>query len=172
MECLIINCNKKVWWRGYCSLHGQRLKFHGDPLYQPKRLHHKTKTPEYKTWCHMRERCNNKKDKSYFRYGGRGISVCKEWEDSFMEFYECMGDKPTPKHQLDRINNDGNYEPSNCRWATPRQQSNNRRSCTYYTYQGKTMTLAEWARYVGMNSDKLRQRVRRYKWSIEKALTT
>jgi len=168
--CKIESCKKSIWWRGYCTTHGQRLKFHGDPLYTKNERHGRTSTPEYKSWCHMRDRCYRQTDKRYTDYGGRGIKVCDSWRNSFMSFYSDMGNKPTPKHQLDRIDNNGNYEPNNCRWATPRDQSNNRRSNTYYTYQGKTMTLAAWARHSGINHDKLRQRVKRYGWPIEKAL--
>jgi len=119
----------------------------------------------------MRDRCYNPRDKRYDRYGARGIEVCDQWRHSFLTFYSDMGNKPSLDHQLDRINNDVNYEPENCKWATRIEQCNNRRSNTYYTYNGQTMTLSQWARHVGINHDKLRQRVRRYGWSIEDALT-
>jgi hypothetical protein len=74
----------------------------------------------------MRERCYSKNDKRYDRYGGRGIKVCERWINSFSNFYEDMGPKPSSRHSIDRINNEGNYEPSNCRWATPQVQMINR----------------------------------------------
>lgn len=84
-------------------------------------------TPEYTCWGSMRHRCRNPKSSKYADYGGRGISVCERW-NSFENFLADMGRRPTPAHSLDRINNDGNYEPGNCRWATPKEQMNNRRA--------------------------------------------
>lgn len=86
-------------------------------------------SPEIKAWEKMRERCLNPKDISYKNYGGRGITVCKRWL-SFDNFLSDMGKRPSPKHSLDRINNDGIYEPSNCRWATRTEQNRNRRKPT------------------------------------------
>lgn len=80
----------------------------------------------------MRNRCYNKKGEKYKDYGGRGIKVCKRWLNSFENFYADMGLKPTPEHSLDRINNNGNYEPGNCRWATQSQQVGNTRRCAKY----------------------------------------
>lgn len=83
-------------------------------------------TKVYEAWNCMIDRCTNKKIKFWHRYGGRGIKVCDEWRHSFCAFYACMGEPPTSKHTLDRINNDGNYEPGNCRWATMKEQRANR----------------------------------------------
>jgi hypothetical protein len=89
---------------------------------------HKAKgkiSAEYRCWCKLRDRCNNPKNQDWVHYGFRGIKVCDRWMESFENFFADMGTKPTPKHSIDRINVDGNYEPSNCRWATHTQQMNN-----------------------------------------------
>jgi hypothetical protein len=83
-------------------------------------------TPEYRVWCNMKTRCYNTNSKDYARYGARGIIVCERWRTSFANFYTDMGPRPSEWHSLDRIDNDGNYEPSNCRWATVEQQTANR----------------------------------------------
>lgn len=93
--------------------------------------------PEHKTWHSMRSRCFNPKNAAYHDYGGRGITVCAEWKNSFWTFLEDMGRRPDPSLTLDRINNDGNYEPGNCRWATRLEQSKNKRPAKPHTW--KTM---------------------------------
>lgn len=84
-------------------------------------------SPEYRSWLSMKSRCLNKKSPDYLRYGERGIKICKEWKFSFKNFIQDMGKRPSLEYSLDRIDNSGNYEKSNCRWATMKQQSNNRR---------------------------------------------
>lgn len=104
-------------------------------------------------WRLMEQRCNNKNHPSYSRYGGRGIKVCKRWE-KFENFLKDMGAKPTPSHTLDRINNDGDYTPANCRWATRREQNNNASFNKHITFKNKRYTLAEMARELKMSISK------------------
>lgn len=87
----------------------------------------KSKHPLYATWSKMKSRCNNKRGKDYFYYGARGVKVCSRWNKSFLLFLKDMGEKPTKQHSLDRVNNNGNYSPRNCRWATVQQQVENAR---------------------------------------------
>jgi len=128
-------------------------------------------TPEYHSWCSMLGRCFNTKDKSWPRYGGRGITVCEDWQESFEAFYKDMGPKPTPKHSIDRVDNSGSYCKENCRWATPKEQANNRRSSVFISYNGESHTVPEWSEIVGINMRTLYTRFNRG-WSPEEALTT
>lgn len=126
-------------------------------------------TSEYKSWLHMKYRCLNQNSAAFKDYGGRGIKI--EWED-FESFFKDMGKKPSPKHSIDRIDNDGNYSKKNCRWATQTQQSNNTRQTILISYKGKEKPLRTWAIYFGIKPKTLWARLHNYKWSIEKALTT
>lgn len=110
---------------------------------------------EYKSYHKMLERCYNPKANNYEDYGGRGIKVCQRWLESFENFFADMGLRPSPKHSLERKNNDGIYEPLNCRWATKKEQANNRRSSTRYQYDGLDMTQAQWSEYLKVPYGKL-----------------
>lgn len=101
--------------------------YHASGFENANTKHGMTKTPEYSSWEHMKYRCYNPKDKRYKEYGGRGITVCERWFDSFENFLADMGQRPSMDHSLDRKNVNGNYEPNNCRWATRKEQRNNRR---------------------------------------------
>ncbi len=129
------------------------------------------KTAEYNLWCTMRQRCNDPAARSYPRYGGRGIQVCVRWND-FAAFLADMGPRPSPNHQIERVDNDGPYAPDNCRWATAREQANNRRTNHTLTYTGRTQTIAEWARETGLSQSSIEQRLRVLRWPVEWALTT
>lgn len=127
-------------------------------------------SPTRKSWEAMKRRCLVERDKDYPRYGGRGITVCDRWRDSFVAFVEDMGVKPEGT-SLDRIDNDGNYDPDNCRWAPVDVQNNNRRSNRPLTHQGRTQTLAQWARETGMSRATLANRIRNG-WPLGDALST
>lgn len=119
----------------------------------------------------MIKRCHNPKDYGYYKYGARGITVCDRWRNSFSNFLEDIGFAPTKKHSIDRINNDGNYEPDNCRWATSVEQARNKRITHSITFNNKTQSITDWARELNINHQTLSARITRYKWSIERALT-
>jgi len=128
-------------------------------------------SPEYAVWRSMKRRVLNPKCEHFDRYGGRGIKCCDRWLNSFEDFFADMGKRPSLLHSIDRINNDGDYEPNNCRWATKKQQARSRCSSRYIEYNGETKTLAEWAEGANMDLRALWQRLKRG-WSMEKSLTT
>lgn len=140
---------------------------HGDT---PKGDH----SPEYRTWSHFKGRCLNPKDRSYPDYGGRGITVCERWL-SYENFLEDMGRRPSAKHTLDRVDNSGNYEPGNCRWATRKEQANNRRvakTARWLTHPvtGERRIFAEWVRVLGVPSSTLANRIARG-WPLDRVLS-
>jgi hypothetical protein len=128
-------------------------------------------SPEYRAWQQMRQRCQNPGNQRFDRYGGRGIKVCPRWDGSFLAFYADMGPRPSPTHSLDRIDNDGDYSPENCRWATRAEQNRNRGDCIILDHDGMRMTVAEWARHLGINVRTLSLRIEQG-WDAVRALTT
>lgn len=118
----------------------------------------------------MRTRCNNARNHKFPDYGGRGIKVCARW-DSFEAFLADMGQRPTPRHTIERIDNDGDYTPENCRWATAAEQARNRRSTKPVTINGETRLLTEWFEVAAVSPVGFYDRIRRG-WSVEKALFT
>lgn len=125
-------------------------------------------TPTYSSWHSMHDRCKRPSHKSYADYGGRGITICDRWE-SFENFLADMGERPKGR-TLSRMDNERGYEPGNCCWDTYRSQANNRRSSRLVSFSGRTMTISEWAREIGVECDVLSHRLRAG-WSIERALT-
>jgi hypothetical protein len=119
----------------------------------------------------MKDRCLNQNNREYHNYGGRGISVYDPWIHSFEEWYVHMGYPPSPEHSIERINNNGNYEPGNVKWATREEQSLNKRTNHLIEFNGKTQTLSQWADELGISIQTLSSRFR-YGWSIPKILTT
>lgn len=125
--------------------------------------HGKARSKTWRAWNDMKQRCLNPRNSQYIRYGGRGVTICVRWHN-FINFLNDLGESP-PKAYLDRIDNNGNYEPSNCRWATPRESGNNRSTNRFITYKGKTKTIAEWTHYFNFKIDHIRSRLR-MGWSV------
>jgi hypothetical protein len=124
-------------------------------------------SPEYTTWRGMRERCDRPTHNLYHRYGGRGIRVCERWQ-SFENFVADMGPKPEGT-SIDRIDNNGNYEPGNCRWATREEQARNNTRSRHLTFNGETLCLSDWAARIGVSRATLEGRLERG-WPLEDAL--
>lgn len=174
------DCGKEIATRGY-NLTGGYTQSCGclweDRARDTKTTHGLSKSPEAAILNGMKMRCHNPNVKSFPRYGGRGISVCDRWrfgdgDKSAVEcFLEDMGPRPTPNHSIDRYpDQDGNYEPGNCRWATASQQEENKPSTRMITFQGRTQTVHAWARETGIPIKQIVKRLHR-DWSVERALT-
>lgn len=181
--------NEKKWIQWLCkcdcgnikSIHGQSLRrgltkscgcYNLEALSKNKSKHKMTNSRLYKIWIDVHTRVFNTKHRSYKWYGAKGVTIYDEWKNSFESFYEWSMNNGYEEHlTLDRIDSNGNYEPSNCRWVTMKKQQNNRSSNRLITYQGETHTSAEWADILGMNYHTLQTRLTRG-WSEEKALST
>jgi hypothetical protein len=125
---------------------------------------------EYRIWCGIKNRCYNSNHTYYKHYGGRGIKMYFEWINSFDCFYAYVGKSPTKKHTIDRINNDGNYEPGNVRWATMKEQANNRSNTRYFNYNGKLLTISQLSDISNISYTTLKYRLNK-EWTLEKAMT-
>lgn len=134
--------------------------------YQAQR---KAPSAEYRVWSSMKQRCYNPRSRSYERYGAQGITVCATWKKSFTSFLNDMGPRPSPKHVLDRINNNKGYCHSNCRWVTTQESNENRGSVRWVTYQGERLTVSEWARRLNIPASRIRMRLQAG-WSEADAL--
>lgn len=128
-----------------------------------------TRPPEYTIWCHVIRRCESTTSPNYPDYGGRGIRVCDRWHD-FGAFYADMGPRPSALHSIDRRDNDGPYAPENCAWVSMRTQSNNRRNNRRITWNGRSQTLTQWGRELGLRPATLLGRIKSH-WSLERAMT-
>ena len=181
------NRNKSVLWLCRCDCGNETVASNGSLiggtvqscgcLKQRQReavtKHGLHNTKIYKKWQSMKTRCNNPNASNYKDYGGRGITVCDEWLNDFESFYRwAINNGYKEGLTLDRIDVDGDYTPSNCRWATIAEQNNNQRKSRIVTYNGKSQTIGEWAKETGLNYQTIRHRIDVQLWSAEKALTT
>lgn len=136
-----------------------------------KTKHGLSKTRLHRIWSKMLERCYNAKHKHYHRYGGRGIAICDEWRDDFKAFYAwAMSHGYSDNLTIDRIDNDGNYTPQNCRWVTLREQQNNKGNNHLVTMNGKTQNVTQWCNELGVNRTYVYKRLKKG-WSAEKAFS-
>lgn len=133
--------------------------------------HGMSRSDEYIIWRNMKERCYNEKNTGYKNYGARGIKMCQEWENSFLSFYKDMGDRPSKKHSIERLDGDADYTKENCVWALPQQQARNKRTNHWLSLHNETLCLAEWCERTGLPEALIRKRLSRG-WTVERALTT
>lgn len=133
--------------------------------------HGKTGTAEHNVWRGMMTRCYNQNNERFPYYGGRGITVCDEWLNDFPAFLAHMGNRPSDKHSIDRIDNSLGYMPGNCRWVTQTEQCRNTRSNVYYEHSGKNMILPEWAEFLGLPLVTLVKRLQA-QWPYEEVFTS
>jgi len=137
------------------------------------KTHGLTKSPVYNSFMMMHERCYNPSEKSYHNYGGRGIKICKEWRNNITAFHKwAMVNGYKKGLQIDRIDNDGNYEPSNCRWVTHRQQCNNKRNNHFIEHNGELLTIAQWARKLNIQYTTLYRWLGKNNWDLSSLTPT
>lgn len=137
-----------------------------------KTTHGASNTRLFRIWCAMKQRCFDKNAQKFARYGGRGITICEEWL-SFRVFSEWAKQNGYADDlSIDRIDNDGNYTPENCRWSTNKEQARNKSTNHLLSFRGKTQSIAQWADETGISYHALRSRINQYHWSVERALTT
>ena len=132
--------------------------------------HGYTNTPEHRAWINMHDRCRRPENHAYARYGGRGVRVCQRW-DSFENFLADIGKRPSAKHSLDRIDNNGDYTPENCRWTTSKVQNRNRTGNKLLTHNGQTMSVSAWAEQTGVPRGAIYMRLRSG-WTVADAIST
>lgn len=136
-------------------------------------LHGKCKTRLYRIWTNIKTRCLNPRATRFKTWGGRGVTICDEWKNDFKAFYDwAITHGYQDNLTIDRIDSNGNYKPSNCRWATPREQASHLAHTRLIEFNGETYPLSGWARKIGISRQTLQMRLNKYGWSVEKALTT
>jgi hypothetical protein len=179
---------KRAWWRCKCDcgeeavLLGRRLRsgmtrscgcLGRYAIGDRTRTHGRSRTPEYDVWCGLLKRCQNPNAYNFSFYGGRGVNVCERWQ-KFENFLEDMGKRPSRKHTVERLDPEGDYEPSNCRWASILEQANNRRNTRRIIYRGREMALCDAVRAAGsvVHYETAWGRINKFGWTVEDALTT
>lgn len=145
---------------GHTTSCGCRLSELNTEIATLRKTHGKSGSPEFCSWSGMIGRCMNKNNKRYARYGGRGIIVCERWLGSFSDFLADMGPKPSPLHQIDRIDVDGDYDQGNCRWVLPKEQQQNRSNNKWVRFNGRTISIGECASILRIHHGTLRHRLR------------
>lgn len=173
----VLNYAGSARWQCKCECGTERLLNNGD-LKQGKTTncgcskHRRSRTAEHNIWKTITQRCCNPHSTGYKSYGSQGITMCDAWRNSFVQFMEDMGERPSPRHQIDRIDNTKGYFPENCRWVTPKEQQRNRRNNVLLTVDGETKCIAEWCELYGIKFATLHRRVANYGWSHEAAVKT
>ena len=164
----ICNCGKLSMVRAGCLISGGTTSC-GCIQKQATTKHGMTKTRTFKSWDSMKQRCLNPNAPDYPKYGGRGITICQRWIDSFTNFFDDMGERPE-NLSIDRINVNGNYEPSNCRWASRSLQQRNKTTSLMIEWNGKVLCAADWSDIVNISSKIICDRIR-VGWTPQEALT-
>jgi AraC-like DNA-binding protein len=174
---------KKTYWRCRCDCGMEKLVGASNlnsghvrscgclrkEMGSPNRTHGRTGTAEYMIWQAMKRRCENPNTTDYIGYMKRGITICKRWK-KFENFLADMGPRPSKDHSIERLDNNGSYTPKNCVWATDHKQTRNKRNNRWFTFEGETLCLSDWARKLGIKRSTLERRIRTYGWPLEKAL--
>ena len=171
-ECLC-DCGQIIITVGNSLIHGHSKScgcLNREKKTKRNTTHGMSKRREYSIWCDIKKRCLNRNSSSFSYYGGRGITMCIQWQQSFESFYKDMGPMPTPQHTIERLDNNGPYNPKNCTWESRKTQARNTRRNRYFTYQGKTLSLAEWAEESGMKYWTLHARLRRG-WTFSRTIS-
>lgn len=170
----LCDCGRKTYVRGADMRQGKHLScgcLQSERASAANGKHRGCSTKIYFVWGSMIGRCHNPKNKSYPRYGGRGITVCDRWRNSFEAFRHDMGARPSDQHSIERKDNSLGYDPSNCCWATTTQQSNNRRNVKRYQYGGRDGTARDMSQWFNVPFKILRNRLGSLKWPIERAIS-
>lgn len=167
----ICKCGTENVTRGAALTHGNAQScgcLRSDVVSAAKSTHRMSRRPEYHAFYSAKGRCNNKQDRAYHNYGGRGIRFLYR---DFEHFYTDVGAKPSNTHTLDRVDNNGNYEHGNCRWSSRCEQARNRRTNIMIEHNGQSMCMADWAEFAGIDYDSFKYRIRSG-WDIGKTITT